>query len=214
MRASKQRFLKIVYPIALLIAFFSLGSAQASTVLRMDFGEVVESAELVFEGRVTALQAQRIADGSIHTFVTFQINEIIKGEFASDTIELRFLGGQVGTRGLQVGDMRMPEMGETGIYFVETLRDFQVNPLVGWAQGHFLIEEIGNGDSVVTTTSHVPVVAVKGADVASMTLSEAEFSKGVAKGVSVRRGFASNATRGLSKDQFKASVREIMGLAQ
>ena len=47
-----------------------------------------------------------------------------------------------------------------------------------------------------------------------MTLSEAEFSKGVAKGVSVRRGFASNATRGLSKDQFKASVREIMGLAQ
>ena len=214
MRASKQRFLKIVYPIALLIAFFSLGSAQASTVLQLDFGEVVESAELVFEGRVTALQAQRIADGSIHTFVTFQINEIIKGEFAADTIELRFLGGQVGTRGLQVGDMRMPEMGETGIYFVETLRDFQVNPLVGWAQGHFLIEEIGNGDSVVTTTSHVPVVAVKGADVASMTLSEAEFSKGVAKGVSVRRGFASNATRGLSKDQFKASVRELMGLAQ
>tara|TARA_R110002167_G_scaffold6277_3_gene28913 strand:+ start:94944 stop:95588 length:645 start_codon:yes stop_codon:yes gene_type:complete len=214
MRASKQRFLKIVYPIALLIAFFSLGSAQASTVLQLDFGEVVESAELVFEGRVTALQAQRIADGSIHTFVTFQINEIIKGEFADDTIELRFLGGQVGTRGLQVGDMRMPAMGETGIYFVETLRDFQVNPLVGWAQGHFLIEEIGNGDSVVTTTSHVPVVAVKGADVASMTLSEAEFSKGVAKGVSVRRGFASNATRGLSKDQFKASVREIMGLAQ
>lgn len=214
MRASKQRFLKIVYPIALLIAFFSLGSAQASTVLQMDFGEVVESAELVFEGRVTALQAQRTADGSIHTFVTFQISEIIKGEFASDTIQLRFLGGHVGTRGLQVGDLRMPEMGETGIYFVETLRDFQVNPLVGWAQGHFLIQDMGNGDSVVTTASHVPVVSVKGADVASMTLSEAEFSKGVAKGVSVRRGYASNATRGLSKDQFKASVREIMGLAQ
>ncbi len=214
MRASKQRFLKIVYPIALLIAFCSLASVQASTVLQMDFGEVVESAELVFEGRVTALQAQRISDGSIHTFVTFQISEIIKGEFAGDTIELRFLGGQVGTRGLQVSDMRMPEMGETGIYFVETLRDLQVNPLVGWAQGHFLIQDMGNGDSVVTTTNHVPVVAVKGADVASMTLSEAEFSKGVAKGVSVRRGYTSNALSGLSKDQFKASVREIMGLAQ
>ena len=144
----------------------------------------------------------------------YEWTEIIKGEFFSDTIQLRFLGGQVGTRGLQVGDMRMPNMGENGIYFVETLRDFQVNPLVGWAQGHFLIEDMGNGESVVTTASHVPVVSVQGADVASMTLSEAEFSKGVAKGVSVRRGIASNATRGLSKDQFKASVREIMELAQ
>lgn len=214
MRALKQRFLKIVYSIALLIAFCSLTSVQASTVLQMDFGEVVQGAELVFEGRVTALQAQRISDGSIHTFVTFQISEIIKGEFAGDTIELRFLGGQVGTRGLQVSDMRMPEMDETGIYFVETLREFQVNPLVGWAQGHFLIEDMGNDISVVTTADHVPVVSVEGADLASMTLSEAEFSKGVAKGVSVRRGIASNATRGLSKDQFKASVREILELAQ
>jgi len=214
MRASKQLFLWISHLIAFLLACLTLASVQASTVLQMSFGEVVDNSELVFEGHVTGLNSRRINDGSIHTFVTFEINEIVKGDFGAESIELRFLGGQVGARGLQVSDMQMPEMGETGIYFVETLRDFQVNPLVGWAQGHFLIEDMGNGASIVTTASHDPIVSVDAADGAANTLSQAAFSKGVAKGVSVRRGSASNATRGLSVGQFKASVRAIVELSQ
>ena len=214
MRASKQRFLSIAYPIALLIACCSLASVQASTVLQMSFTEVVGSSELVFEGRVIHRESRRAVDGSIHTFVTFQISEIVKGAFASDTIELRFLGGQVGSRGLQVSDMQMPELGETGIYFVETLRDFQVNPLVGWAQGHYLIEELGNGDTVVTTVNHEPIDSVEAAASAAMTMPQTIISKGVAQGVTLRRGLASNASRGLSAGQFKASILEIVELSQ
>ena len=214
MRASTQGFSTVIYPIALLLACWSLASAQASTVLQMSLGEVVNNSELVFEGRVTDLESRRINDGSIHTFVTFQINDIVKGAFTSDTIQLRFLGGQVGSHGLFVSDMQMPEMNETGIYFVETLRDFQVNPLVGWAQGHFLIEDLGNGAAVVTTASHEPIVAVEAANGGSTTLAQSGFSKGVAKGVSVRSGIASNASRGLSAEQFKASIRAIVELAQ
>lgn len=214
MKELKQRFLGLAYPMTLLLACLSFASAQASTVLQMSFGEVVDTSELVFEGRVTGLSSRRIGDGSINTFVTFDISEIVKGQFANDTIELRFLGGQVGTQGLQVSDMRMPEMGETGIYFVETLRGFQVNPLVGWAQGHYLIEDRGNGTSVVTTASHDPIVSVEAAEGAANTLSQPGFSKGVAKGVSVRRGFASNVALGLSAEQFKSSIREIVELQQ
>lgn len=214
MGTSKPRFLRIACSVALLIVLCSLAKVQASTVLQMSFGEVVAGAQLVFEGRVTASRSQRISTGSIQTFVTFQISDIVKGEFASDTIELRFLGGQVGSSGLHVSDMQMPEMGELGIYFVETLRAYQVNPLVGWAQGHFLIEDLDNGATIVTTASHDPIVSVQAAEGSANTLAQTSFSKGIAKGVSVRSGVASNAVRGLSAGQFKTSIREIVELNQ
>jgi hypothetical protein len=204
---------RIAHPIALLFALCCLASAQSSTVLQMSFAEVVGNSELVFEGRVTHLESRHTVDGGIHTFVTFQISEIVKGAFVGDTIELRFLGGQVGSRGLQVSDMQMPELGESGIYFVESLRDFQVNPLVGWAQGHYLIEELGNGDTVVTTLNHEAIDSLEATASAPMTMPQTIISKGVAQGVTVRRGLASNASRGLSAGQFKASIREIVELA-
>lgn len=210
MRVSQQRFLKPVIPLVLLIACLCALSVQASTVLQMSFGEVVEGSQLVFEGRVIASESRRTGQGSIHTFVTFQISEIVKGVFDADTIELGFLGGQVGTSALQVSDMQTPQLGETGIYFVENLRSLQVNPLVGWAQGHFLIEDMGNGASVVTTAGHEPILSIEVGAQAANTRAQADFSAGVAKGVSVRRGFASNASRGLSAGQFKASIREIV----
>lgn len=214
MSRSINRLLQRVRILPALVLLCSFVNVHASTVLQMSFGEVIDKSELVFEGRVTNLESRRIQDGSIHTFVSFQIIELVKGQFASDTIELRFLGGEVDGRGLQVSDMQMPERGETGIYFVESLREFQVNPFVGWAQGHYLIEEIGNGDKIVTTASHDPVVSVEATEKAAMTIQQPSFSKGVASGVSVRRGIVSAATIGISVDQFKASVREIVEQAQ
>ena len=41
--------------------------------------------------------------------------------------------------GLVITDMRMPEIGESGIYFIETLGQQQVHPLIGWQQGHYRV---------------------------------------------------------------------------
>lgn len=212
MRVAIKRFLRIAYPITLLFTFGSVVNVRASTVLQMSFGEVVNRSELVFEGRVTGLESRRIVDGSIHTFVTFQITEIVKGQFPSDSIELRFLGGHIGSQGLSVSDLKMPEMDEIGIYFVETLRDFQINPLVGWAQGHYLIDDLGNGETVVTTANHDPIVSLYITEGASNPASQGVLSKGVAKGVNVRSGFVNKANQGLSAEQFKASIRELVEL--
>lgn len=212
MTASTPHLRALACRIALLLACLCAPGVQASTVVQMSFGEVVQHSEFVFEGRVTALEPRRLSDGSIHTFVSFEIRDIVKGAYPDATIQLRFLGGQVGTRGLQVSDMQMPALGETGIYFVESLRGAQVHPLVGWAQGHFLIEELGGGTAVVTTASHDPIAAVELAADAASSLSQAPVSKGVAKGVSVRSARASNASAGLSAEQFKASVRAIVEL--
>ena len=125
--------------IGLLLLCLSCGFAQASTVLEMNFEDVVSQSELVFEGQVLGLESRQLRDGSIHTFVRFTVRDVIKGSYAGEEIELGFLGGSVGGRTLQVSDMQIPGIGETGIYFVESLTRAQVHPLVGWDQGHFLL---------------------------------------------------------------------------
>lgn len=200
----------LVCLMGMLFTLLTYTPLQASTVLEMSFGDVVEKAELVFEGTVTNLEARRVQDGSIHTFVTFDIHEVLKGSIGDAVIALRFLGGQVGSRGLQVSDMQMPQHGERGIYFVESLQRAQVNPLVGWSQGHYLIEALGNGETVVTSASHEPVISVDAISSPSIASGQPALSKGVAKGVTVRRGVTANAVQAISAAQFKASVREVM----
>ena len=106
----------------------------------------------------------------------------------------------------------MPESGESGIYFVESLTRVQVHPLVGWEQGHFLLASQAGGTTIVTTAGHLPVLAVD-AGTAPQAMS---LSTGVAKGVAVRsgQGVAAALNRPMSVDEFKQSVREIAAQAQ
>ena len=192
---------------ALLCALCTAPQLHASTVLQMSFSEVVESAELAFEGRVLWVESRRAPDGMIHTLVTFTVIDVLKGDSLLKEIELSFLGGQVGTKRLQVTDLEVPEVGETGFYFVESLGNAQVNPLVGWSQGRYLIERDENGDSFVTTAAREPILALDPA--APVTANMAvEVNKGVAKGVVVQgSGSASPLSRALSVQEFKDHVR-------
>jgi hypothetical protein len=183
---------------------------QASTVLEMDFGAVLDTAELVFEGRVESLAARRLADGSIHTFVRFTVLDVLKGNYAAPELELRFLGGSIGNRRLEVSDMQMPQRGETGFYFVESLSQQQVHPLVGWSQGHFLIETQADGSLAVTTAQHEPIISVTAPAQPPLTAPMNSFSKGVAKGVTVRSGGTLSArSRALEVEEFKQAVRSM-----
>ena len=198
----------------LLVSACSL-QTHASTVLEMSFQDVLDHAELVFEGRVSAVESLREADGMIHTFVRFDVLDVLKGDYAGATLELRFLGGTVGTQRLDVTDMPMPEMGESGLYFVESLSSPQVNPLVGWAQGHFLIEPQDGGVPGVLTANHEPVLAVDAADAAPVTAAMNTFSKGVAKGGVVQESLSAQAaSRPLTVDEFKRSVRALVNESQ
>lgn len=188
---------------------------HASTVLEMSFQDVLAHAELVFEGRVSAVESRREDDGMIHTFVRFEVLDVLKGDTPGAVLELRFLGGTVGTQRLDVTDMTMPELGESGLYFVESLTTPQVNPLVGWAQGHFLIEPQAGGVSGVLTASHEPVLAVDAADAAPVTAAMNTFSKGVAKGVVVQESLSAQAaSRPLTVDEFKRAVRALVAGSQ
>lgn len=198
-----------------LMTLLSSVQAQASTVLEMSFQDVLDHADLVFEGRVTSAEARRVDDGTIHTFVSFAVLDVLKGGPVGDALELRFLGGTVGTQQLQVTDMTFPQVGEAGVYFVESLSVPLVNPLVGWSQGHFLIEPQAGGDQVVLTANHEPVLSIDASELAPVTAALNTFSKGVAKGVEVQESLSAQAaSRPMTVDEFKSSVRALVAESQ
>jgi len=126
--------------LSLSLTLVNVGQGQASEVLPLSFQQVTASAELIFEGRVLS-RTSRLSpsSGNPFTYFTFQILDILKGSYPGRSIELGFMGGPKGGYVMRVTDMRMPKIGEKGIYFVERLDVQQVHPLCGWHQGHYLV---------------------------------------------------------------------------
>src|SRR5262249_21258907 len=113
--------------------------AFASSVLQVSFEDLVRTSELVFEGRVINKRAEVDKRGSIKTYVTFEILDVVKGTHSGRTLELPYLGGTANGLTMEVSDMQQPDVGEHGVYFVESTSNPPVHPLVGWDQGHFLL---------------------------------------------------------------------------
>lgn len=133
---------------------------SASTVMEMNLQQVVDTAELVFEGEVLSTESRQSGPRRIHTIVRFRVLDVIKGDHPGDELELRYLGGEVNGRRMQVTDMDWPEPGESGVYFVESLRRPLVHPLVGWSQGRYRIEVDEQGQDRVFTADRRPVAGV------------------------------------------------------
>lgn len=137
---------------------FSIGVAQSTSIRQLSFDQVAEQAELVFEGEVVVVEARWNADGShIQTFVTFRIAEVLKGSHAPTSLTLSFVGGTVANTTEKFDGLIYPQFGENGIYFVENMSRPQLNPLVGWSQGHYKIIRHQGVDRMVTA-SQQPIV--------------------------------------------------------
>lgn len=121
---------------------------EATTLLAVEFDDVVAKSDYIFEGQVVAQATRRSnRNGSPFTFFTFQVLDVLKGsEPGRDYITLGFAGGTIDGKSFFVHGLRMPEMNERGIYFVESLDKGFFNPLYGWHQGHYLVvEDIATG---------------------------------------------------------------------
>jgi hypothetical protein len=182
--------------------------AGATAIQQMGLSEVAGASELVFEGRVIAAEVRPGPDGRrIYTYVTLQVLDAIKGQAPGETVQLRFLGGTLGDLTLAVSDMHVPEIGEHGIYCVESLQRPQANPLYGWDQGHYIIRpDIADGQEKVYTRGQQ---AVTGFVAEASQRAASPFSRGYALGMSVRQDGAS--TRALTLEQFKQGLRDLLG---
>ncbi len=198
----------------LFLIFISYG--HAASVRQVTMNEMLQQCQFVFEGTVLTLEAKENNHNRIHTYVTFEIQDIIKGEYSSGTITLSFLGGTVGDVTMGVSDMKVPKVGERGIYFVESLERSQVHPLYGWSQGHFLIESDDTGMDRVMTNNEQPVTEVmKDMPLEQMNSGQETvplLSKGVARGVAF--SLKNNDNKGLTVEEFKKVLREKMDADQ
>lgn len=118
--------------------FFYVAAVNAQSI-----DELVKQAEFVFEGKVINVQyqySQKSTGGSSgipYSFVTYQIVNILKGNYGSSLITLRFIGGpsedgsffsMEGTPRFDVGDHDVLLVSQNG---------YQLCPLVNCAQGRF-----------------------------------------------------------------------------
>lgn len=190
---------------ALLLMPVSYGNA--SSVREISLDEMLQQSQFVFEGTVTAIEARENSKKRIHTHVTFEINDIIKGEYSSNIITLSFLGGTVGDVTMAVSDMRVPQKGEHGIYFVESLERLQVNPLYGWSQGHFIVERDATGSERIMTNRRLPITAIMDKMPDAQTSPSKEPVQALSKGV-VRDLVVSREEKGMTAGEFKRVLQE------
>ena len=169
---------RIVTALMCTLCLLVFSQASATTIRGMDIDKVAADAEFVFEGEVINTETRQDSNnGNISTYVTFQVNDVIKGDYSGDSLELKFMGGIFEGEIVQVSGMRIPELSEQGIYFVESLSRDLINPLIGWSQGHFLIVD-DNGTRRMSTTGNQPVLEVQGSFVYSKQHQEATIACG------------------------------------
>ena len=196
-----------------LFAAIATSSAYATTILAMDIDKVAADAEFVFEGEVINSETrQDTSSGIISTYVTFRIDDIIKGDCSGDSVELKFMGGAFNGQIVQVSGMRIPEMAEQGIYFVESMSRDLINPLIGWSQGHFIIVE-EDGIRRMRTAGNQPVTDVE--PVSSIPrsikrpLSVVEGNSDIAAGV-MTESSPIMIQRGLTVEEFKSRITDLI----
>ncbi len=188
----------------LLALLLCLPGLVASSVRATSIVEMIAGSELVFEGRALSSRAQSDPENDrlIYTFVRFEVSEVLKGSWSEPTIELRFLGGRIDERRLQVSDMTMPATGERGVYFVESLAQRLIHPLFGWAQGHLRIVEDSQGQKRVYASDLQPIVSVR--NVAAAT----GLSRGIAEGLTP--GSSEEPAEALRLEDFKQQLRRMI----
>jgi len=123
------------------------GPARATVLDPVTQDDLVRDAELIFQGVVVDIEYResevRTKDQERlpHTFVTFQIEDILMGSVAatSSVVTLRFQGGRDAKgRFLALGECPLFDVGDRDILFVRRNGN-HVCPVVGWRQGRFRI---------------------------------------------------------------------------
>ena len=194
---------------ALIISIIFSSSSFASSVKQVDVSELIEQSELVFEGRVLATLGQwNASETLITTLITFEVLDVLAGDYNKKKLKLRFVGGTVGTESIEAKGLRQPEVGEKGIYFVRSLSRNLVNPLVGWSQGQFLLEGNGFGSDVVMTDDHQPVIGFEESSSGVTKVARSKvISEGVATGVKLGKRKSGKYTA-MTAVKFKKELRE------
>ncbi len=127
-------------------------ATQATTVIPPTFDELVNQADVIFQGEVTAVKSQWVGEGAqrnIVSYVTFRIDDSLKGN-PGQSYTIRMLGGTVGDESMGVTDAPKFAVGDRDILFVQN-NGTQFIPLVGIMYGRFHVRRDQAGRESVLT---------------------------------------------------------------
>jgi hypothetical protein len=133
----------------LIIALFAcfVTPLSATSVRRLSFEELVQSANFIVEGSVVDARTYRSNDGRlILTSYTINVQENLKGSSGS-TLTVTTVGGRIGNTILHVAGMPVFQPGEKAVLFLEKAGAFTT--VVGLNQGKF-----GIANGVVSNSSN------------------------------------------------------------
>jgi hypothetical protein len=134
--------MKIKYLLPLIVIGLACTRVSATTVIPPTFEQLVQQAELIFQGTVTDSRSVWEGEGGqrhIETYVTFKIEDSVKGQ-PGTSYTIRMLGGTVGDETMEVTDTPKFKVGDREILFVEHNND-QFVPLVGISYGRFHVQK-------------------------------------------------------------------------
>lgn len=122
-------------------------SVNAHEIQSFNLDQSIQDSGLVFEGKVIAVENRVSSTPSDeyarlpHTFVTYSVDNILKGSYDDQTITLRFIGGQDPETGdyLTVEGVPSFNMDEHDILFVGNQNGESICPLLGCEKGRFRV---------------------------------------------------------------------------
>ena len=164
----------------------TIATLTATTVIPPTFDQLVNDAEMIFEGTVSSMHSEWAGQGSerhIVTFVTFKVEDPIKGSVGLE-YTLRMFGGTVDGQTIEVADAPRFKAGDRDILFVEH-NGTQFIPLVGIMHGRFHVQADETGLEIIAKDNGAPLAQVtklgqdERAAVAGKALSKAEFKAAI-----------------------------------
>ena len=138
-------------------------SLRATTVIPPTFDQLVDQAEVIFQGTVTKVTSEWIGEGAerhIVSYITFEVKDALKGS-PGKSYTMRTFGGTVDEETMTIGDGPKFDVGDEQILFVEN-NGKQVVPLVGLMHGQFHVRKDASGRQMVTTNEDQPLRDVSG----------------------------------------------------
>lgn len=201
MVANKKSYSPFIFIFLSVISF----NLSAAIVKGFNIQTLSQQAQVVFEGEVIHRETSVSPYGNqVFTYVTFKISDVIKGNYPYSTIKLGFIGGVYNRMMVKVPGVRIPAMGEHGLYFVRDLSRPSLHPLIGWNQGHYIIKSDKEGTYYVYTNTGKLIYQFDAPNSTSKAMS-----RGYARGLSVHKSV--NNQKPITLNGFKQKIKVFSG---
>ena len=145
-----------------LILFATL-TLSASTVLRVDVGQLSQLATNIVGGHITNITPEKNSDnGYIYSKVTLQVSQAIPSCLAGREYQFRMVGGELNGKRLHIAGFPRFQVGQDVVLFLNSRPADVFGPTVGLWQGVFFVErDAATGKQTVTDYQHRPILDVR-----------------------------------------------------